>query len=64
MADINSFANWPLTSFPGSGITWTRQIIEGVTGFYTGSWIDYDPSPILLPSIFQIQILQTDSKRS
>ncbi len=23
---------WALTSFPGSGVTWTRQLIEGATG--------------------------------
>ena len=32
-----------LVSFPGSGNTWTRQIIEGVTGFFTGS-VDEDRS--------------------
>jgi hypothetical protein len=26
-----------LTSFPGSGNTWTRLLIEDVTGFYSGS---------------------------
>ena len=58
MADFNSLAKWPLTSFPGSGVTWTRQIIEGVTGFYTGSWIEYDASPVLLPGrSFKIVIL-------
>ena len=46
-ADINSLTKWPLTSFPGSGVTWTRQIIEGVTGIYTGSWHLSDPSPFL-----------------
>jgi hypothetical protein len=38
---------WPLTSFPGSGVTWTRQLIEGVTGIYTGSVYMADPSPVL-----------------
>ena len=28
-------------------MTWTRQIIEGVTGIYTGSWHLSDPSPFL-----------------
>ena len=32
-----------LVSHPGSGNTWTRQIIEGVTGFFTGS-VDEDSS--------------------
>jgi hypothetical protein len=32
-----------LVSHPGSGNTWTRQIIEGVTGFFTGS-VDEDRS--------------------
>ena len=26
-----------LTSFPGSGNTWTRLLIEDVTGYFTGS---------------------------
>ncbi len=36
-----------MTSFPGSGVTWTRQLIEGVTGIYTGSVYMADPSPVL-----------------
>jgi len=37
LAERDSLPKWPLTSFPGSGVTWTRRLIEGVTGIYTGS---------------------------
>ncbi|XP_046452550.1 WSC domain-containing protein 1-like isoform X2 [Daphnia pulex] len=46
LAERDTLLNWPLTSFPGSGITWTRQLIEGVTGIYTGSVYEGDPSPV------------------
>ncbi|KAI9562685.1 hypothetical protein GHT06_010139 [Daphnia sinensis] len=36
-AKNKSLPKWALTSFPGSGVTWTRQLIEGVTGIYTGT---------------------------
>ncbi|XP_057368665.2 sialate:O-sulfotransferase 1-like [Daphnia carinata] len=39
---------WALTSFPGSGVTWTRQLIEGVTGIYTGTVYGRAESPIVL----------------
>ncbi|KAI9561326.1 hypothetical protein GHT06_012282 [Daphnia sinensis] len=39
---------WALTSFPGSGVTWTRQLIEGVTGIYTGSVYGRADKPIVL----------------
>lgn len=32
-AKMHSLPTWALTSFPGSGVTWTRQLIEGVTGY-------------------------------
>ncbi|XP_057380614.1 sialate:O-sulfotransferase 1-like [Daphnia carinata] len=47
LAEKDSLIKWPLTSFPGSGVTWTRQMIEGITGFYTGSVYYSDPSPTL-----------------
>ncbi len=46
-AEKNSRLKWALTSFPGSGVTFTRQLIEGVTGIYTGSVYLNDPSPFL-----------------
>lgn len=46
LADRNSLPKWALTSFPGSGVTWTRQMIEGITGIYTGSMHEQDPSPV------------------
>lgn len=45
MAERNSLPKWALTSFPGSGVTWTRQMIEGLTGIYTGSVHVGDPLP-------------------
>ncbi|EFX88990.1 hypothetical protein DAPPUDRAFT_233913 [Daphnia pulex] len=45
MAKRNSLPKWALTSFPGSGVTWTRQMIEGLTGIYTGSVHVRDPLP-------------------
>ncbi|KAK4007149.1 hypothetical protein OUZ56_012310 [Daphnia magna] len=48
LAEWDSLPKWPITSFPGSGVTWTRQLIEGVTGIYTGSVYTGDPSPVLL----------------
>ena len=45
MAPPNSLPKWALTSFPGSGVTWTRQMIEGLTGIYTGSVHLLDPAP-------------------
>lgn len=47
LAEWDSLPKWPITSFPGSGVTWTRQLIEGVTGIYTGSVYSGDPSPVL-----------------
>ena len=29
LAERDSLPKWALTSFPGSGVTWTRQLIEG-----------------------------------
>jgi hypothetical protein len=46
LADRDSLPKWALTSFPGSGVTWTRQMIEGITGIYTGSVHELDPSPV------------------
>jgi len=37
MADRGEFTNLPLLSFPGSGNTWTRYLIEQVSGVYTVS---------------------------
>ena len=45
MEERNSLPKWALTSFPGSGVTWTRQMIEGLTGIYTGSVHVGDPLP-------------------
>ncbi|XP_046637044.1 WSC domain-containing protein 1-like [Daphnia pulicaria] len=50
-SERESLPKWPLTSFPGSGVTWTRQLIEGVTGIYTGSVYMADPSPVLSSQI-------------
>ena len=33
----DSFPLTSLTSYPGSGNTWTRYLIEEYTGYYTGS---------------------------
>ncbi len=46
LAERDSLPKWALTSFPGSGVTWTRQMIEGITGIYTGSVHEQDPSPV------------------
>lgn len=46
LAKRDSLPKWALTSFPGSGVTWTRQMIEGITGIYTGSVHEQDPSPV------------------
>ena len=46
LAEKDSLPKWALTSFPGSGVTWTRQLIEGVTGIYTGSVYLSDPLPV------------------
>lgn len=45
MAQRNSLSKWALTSFPGSGVTWLRQMIESLTGIYTGSIHKGDPLP-------------------
>ncbi|XP_045036723.1 WSCD family member CG9164 [Daphnia magna] len=36
-AENKSRPAYALTSFPGSGVTWTRQLIEGLTGIFTGT---------------------------
>ncbi|XP_045032431.1 WSCD family member CG9164 [Daphnia magna] len=46
-AKNKSLPKWALTSFPGSGVTWTRQLIEGVTGIYTGTAHGSSESPIV-----------------
>ncbi|XP_057367444.2 sialate:O-sulfotransferase 1-like [Daphnia carinata] len=46
-AKNKSFPKWALTSFPGSGVTWTRQLIEGVTGIYTGTVYGTIEPPII-----------------
>lgn len=46
MAAKDSLPKRALTSFPGSGVTWTRQLIEGATGIYTGSVYQMDPLPV------------------
>jgi len=33
----STFKRLALASFPGSGNTWTRHMIEQATGIYTGS---------------------------
>ena len=53
LAEKNSLPKWALTSFPGSGVTWTRQLIEGVTGIYTGSMHKNDPPPVLVEGIYE-----------
>ncbi|XP_057371251.1 sialate:O-sulfotransferase 1-like [Daphnia carinata] len=45
MAQRDSLPKWALTSFPGSGVTWLRQMIESLTGIYTGSVHKGDPLP-------------------
>ena len=37
LGELGQFALVMLVSFPGSGNTWTRLLIEEVTGYYTGS---------------------------
>ena len=37
LGELNQFPLVMLVSFPGSGNTWTRLLIEEVTGYYTGS---------------------------
>ncbi|XP_059350776.1 sialate:O-sulfotransferase 1-like [Daphnia carinata] len=44
---------WALTSFPGSGVTWTRQLIEGVTGIYTGTAYGRSEDPIVLTAYYR-----------
>lgn len=51
LADRDSLPKWALTSFPGSGVTWTRQMIEGITGIYTGSIHEQDPPPVQLEGV-------------
>ncbi|KAK4025386.1 hypothetical protein OUZ56_014459 [Daphnia magna] len=46
-AKNQSRPKWALTSFPGSGVTWTRQLIEGVTGIYTGTVHGSNEPPIV-----------------
>ncbi len=46
MAERDSLPKWPLTSFPGSGVSWTRRLIEDVTGIYTGSAYVVPPKSI------------------
>jgi hypothetical protein len=36
-APINSIPEIALASFPGSGVTWFRQLVEGATGIFTNS---------------------------
>jgi hypothetical protein len=50
-AKIGSLPITALTSFPGSGVTWTRQLIEGVTGIFTSTVYNSEP-PILIKGIF------------
>ena len=40
-----------LVSYPGSGNTWIRQLIEGLTGFFTGSV--YEDMDIFLKGMLQ-----------
>ncbi|XP_057371252.1 sialate:O-sulfotransferase 1-like [Daphnia carinata] len=51
LAERDSLPKWALTSFPGSGVTWTRQMIEGITGIYTGSIHEQDPPPVQLEGV-------------
>ena len=37
MGKFKSLPLMALASFPGSGNTWTRYLIEGATGVFTGS---------------------------
>ena len=37
LAQFGSLPRTALASFPGSGNTWTRYLIEGATGVFTGS---------------------------
>ena len=37
-AENKTRPKWALTSFPGSGVTWTRQLIEGVTGWVNNQY--------------------------
>ena len=57
LAERNSLPKWALTSFPGSGVTWTRQLIEGVTGIYTGSVYLGDSFPVQPEGFFKINAI-------
>ena len=57
LAERNSLPKWALTSFPGSGVTWTRQLIEGVTGIYTGSVYLGDSFPVQPEGFFKINTI-------
>ena len=40
LGEIGQFKITLLASFPGSGNTWTRLLIENASGYYTGSVFD------------------------
>lgn len=60
LAERDSLPKWPLTSFPGSGVTFARQLIEGVTVIYTGSVYDSDPLPVLLQNGSRMELTVSD----
>ncbi|CAG5081333.1 Oidioi.mRNA.OKI2018_I69.PAR.g9846.t1.cds [Oikopleura dioica] len=43
MGSKDEFGVFPLVSFPGSGNTWTRMLLEKSTGIYTGSIYNDQP---------------------
>ena len=50
-----------LASFPNSGNTWIRYIIEGITGIFTGSF--YMHEPMIRKGIWKVGSLSTIPKR-
>ena len=54
-AEKGTFPITSLTSFPGSGNTWVRYLIEEYTGYYTGA---IGPDPNLMAGGFWVSQLK------